>query len=133
MINYYKFKQVYEYAINGKHEEALKLLIELQQEFIEIHDENNKLRLHLQDVQDTLFFSKNLHFDRNSYWFHHTDGKKGPFCKHCYELRGILSYIDNHKELCSTCGASVKKNTDPTLIKKNNCKKIIPFPQNVTN
>ena len=69
----------------------------------------------------------------NSYWFHHTDGKKGPFCKHCYELRGILSYIDNHKELCSTCGASVKKNTDPTLIKKNNCKKIIPFPQNVTN
>ena len=133
MINYYKFKQVYEYAINGQHEEALKLLIELQQEFIEIHDENNKLRLQLHDAQDALFFSKNLYFDGNYYWFNHIDGKQGPFCKHCYELRGILSYIDNHKKLCSTCGTSIKKNIDPTLIKKNNCKKISPFPQNVTN
>lgn len=133
MINYYKFKQVYEYAINGQHKEALKLLIELQQEFIKIHDENNKLRLQLHDVQDALFFSKNLYFDGNYYWFNHIDGKQGPLCKHCYELRGILSYIDNHKKLCSTCGISIKKNTDPTLIKKNNCKKIIPFPQNRTN
>lgn len=130
MDNYYKFKKVYELFLNGQYTEAHELLIELQSEYIKIHNENNILRLQLHDTQDALFFSENLYFDGEYYWFNHINGKQGPFCRHCYEMKGILSYIINkNSKTCSTCGNSTKRNNALPLTKKNNYKKVIPFPK----
>lgn len=105
MLDYYKFKEIYDLFVQGQYEKAHQLLTELQTKYIELYDENIKLRLQLHDLEDTIFFAKTITFDGYSYWFSNNKGKQGPFCKYCYEQQNILSHIDTTTHYCESCGS----------------------------
>lgn len=108
MLNYYRYKEVYELFLKGKDEAAKHLLMELQERYVEVCDENTVLKSQIQEFEDILYLSKNLVFDGNHYWLITGNIKQGPFCSACYNRDGLLIRLHDTGECrkCFTCGTT---------------------------
>ena len=106
MLNYYRYKEVYELFLKGKYEEAKHLLMELQSRYIETCDENSVLKSQIQEFEDILYLSKNLIFDGSHYWLITGNIKQGPFCTTCYNRDGTLIRLHDNGDAkrCYHCG-----------------------------
>ncbi len=106
MLNYYRYKEVYELFLKGKPDEAKHLLMDLQSRYIEVCDENNVLKSQVQEFEDILYLSKNLVYDGSYYWLITGNIKQGPFCSACYNRDGILIRLhdDGETRKCYNCG-----------------------------
>lgn len=106
MLDYYRFKEVHDLFTKGKYDEAKKVLAELQEKYIEVHDENEMLRTQLQEFEDVLYLAKNLEYDGHSYWLKTGTIKQGPFCQSCFDRDGLLIRLGETADRwrCLSCG-----------------------------
>ncbi|MFW5735677.1 MAG: hypothetical protein ACOCWR_11510 [Oceanidesulfovibrio sp.] len=106
MLDYYRFKEVHDLFTKGKYDEAKRVLAELQEKYIEVHDENELLRTQLQEFEDVLYLAKNLEYDGHSYWLKTGTIKQGPFCQCCFDRDGLLIRLgeSGDKWRCLSCG-----------------------------
>ncbi len=113
MLNYYRYKEVYELFLKGKEEEAKHLLMELQSRYVEVCDENTMLKSQIQEFEDILYLSKNLIFDGSHYWLITGNIKQGPFCTSCYNRDGVLIRLHDNGEnrKCYTCGTAYDRDS----------------------
>ena len=107
MLEYYRFRDIYELFLKGKAEEAKQNLQELQARYLALCDENISLRSQVQGYEDILYLSRNLVFDGSFYWLMTGSIKQGPFCPSCYNREGFLLRLtdDGKARQCLTCGA----------------------------
>ena len=106
MLDYYRFKEVNDLYTKGKCDEAKRVLAELQEKYIEVHDENEMLRTQLQEFEDVLYLAKNLEYDGHSYWLKTGTIKQGPFCQSCFDRDGLLIRLGETGDQwrCLSCG-----------------------------
>ena len=114
MLEYYRFKQVFDMVLKGRLEEAKDLLGELQERYIELCDENSLLKMQIQELDDILFLAKNLIYDGFCYWLITGTIKQGPFCQNCYDHDGLLMRLheDHDHWRCHTCGETYDRKDD---------------------
>ncbi|MDL2290721.1 hypothetical protein LJC09_01270 [Desulfovibrio sp. OttesenSCG-928-F20] len=105
MLDYYRFKTVSELFRQGKGEEALLELAQLQRRYVALCDENTTLKLQAQEYEDILYLARNLTFDGNFYWLTTGSVRQGPFCPNCYNKDGLLMRLSGEtgERFCSTC------------------------------
>ncbi|MDL2279879.1 hypothetical protein LJC15_04365 [Desulfovibrio sp. OttesenSCG-928-G11] len=105
MLDYYRFKSVSELFRQGKEEEAMLELAQLQRRYVALCDENTTLKLQAQEYEDILYLSRNLSFDGEFYWLTTGSVRQGPFCPHCYNKDGLLMRLSGEagERFCSTC------------------------------
>lgn len=105
MLDYYRFKTVGELFRQGKEEEALLELAQLQRRYVALCDENTTLKLQAQEYEDILYLSRNLAFDGEFYWLTTGSVRQGPFCPSCYNKDGLLMRLSGeaNERFCSTC------------------------------
>ena len=115
MLEYYRFKQVYDLFLRGKVDEAKEILTDLQERYIEVCDENSLLKLQMQELDDILYLAKNLIYDGFCYWLITGTIKQGPFCQHCYDRDGLLIRLheDGDHWKCHSCGETYDRHTEP--------------------
>ena len=106
MLDYWSFKEIHELFIQGRFEEARRILMELQARYIALHDEVRVLKKQVQEFEDILFLSQNLITEGEQYWLRTGSVRHGPFCKPCYEYTGKLIRLESHKSVwrCPYCG-----------------------------
>lgn len=120
MLEYYRFKEIYELFMKGKQDDAKHLLMDLQSSYIQVCDENSTLRSQVQEFEDILYLSKNLIFDGNYYWLITGNFKQGPFCQSCYNSHGLLirlNDIDDQRK-CYHCGSQFQPEEQKIVPKK---------------
>lgn len=117
MLDYYRFKEVYELFMKGKQDDAKHLLMDLQSKYIEVCDENSTLKSQVQEFEDILYLSKNLVFDGNYYWLITGSFKQGPFCQSCYNSSGLLIRLNETGESrkCYHCGSVFAQEETPKI------------------
>lgn len=117
MLEYYRFKDIYELFLKGKVEEAKQSMQELQARYLALCDENISLRSQVQGYEDILYLSRNLVFDGTFYWLTTGSIKQGPFCPTCYNRDGLLLRLtdDGKSRQCLTCGAQFDRTGTPKL------------------
>ena len=111
MLEYYRYKDVSELYAQGRAEEALRLLQELQARYIAMCDENATLRVRIQEFENVLYLSNNLIFDGYCYWLLTGSIKQGPFCQACYDREGALIRLERAEDEwnCPVCNASCER------------------------
>ncbi|MGE4299427.1 MAG: hypothetical protein AB7E47_15530 [Desulfovibrionaceae bacterium] len=136
MLEYYKYKEVYDLFVQGKFDDAKRLLSHLQQRYIETCDESTVLKTQIQEYEDILYLAKNLVHDGDHYWLMTGSIKQGPFCQHCYDQNGQLIRLSEHGSSlkCFVCGShyAVEDNRpDPVMAmrqeRKPTSNKVIPL------
>lgn len=107
MLDYWLFKKIYELALCGDHEEVKKVLAILQEKYIAMCDENSMFKLQLQEFEDIVYLANSLIHDGDLYWLRTGNIKQGPFCRTCYDNKGVLLrlYDRDTQWRCYTCGA----------------------------
>ena len=105
MLEYYKFKVVYDLFMKGQEAEAKEQLTELQRKYVTLCDDNTTLKLQVQEYEDILYLARNLFFHEGSYWLTTGSTKQGPFCAKCYERDGLLVRLSGEgaERHCSSC------------------------------
>lgn len=118
MLEYYRFKDIYELFLKGKTEEAKQSMQELQVRYLALCDENISLRSQVQGYEDILYLARNLVFDGSFYWLMTGSIKQGPFCPACYNRDGMLLRLtdDGKSRQCLTCGAQFDR-TGPQALR----------------
>ncbi len=108
MLEYYKFKTVFDLFMKGLEQEARAQLMELQRRYVAICDENTTLKMQLQEYEDILYLERNLFYDGTFYWLVTGSIKQGPFCAHCYNTEGALMRLSGewHERYCPSCRTS---------------------------
>ncbi len=106
MLDYYCFQKIQHFFRRGKTAEAVKMLMELQARYIALQDEAGNLKERVQELEDIIFLSKSLYFDKQFYWIKMDSITQGPFCPTCYERDGTLFRLHMHENTfcCSYCG-----------------------------
>ncbi len=105
MLEYYRFKSVYDLFLKGQFEEARSELSELQHRYVDLCQENQNLKTQVQEYEDVLYLARNLVFDGSFFWLITGSIKQGPFCPNCYNKDGILTRItDIYPRRCASCG-----------------------------
>ncbi|MBG0776822.1 MAG: hypothetical protein H0S85_10380 [Desulfovibrionaceae bacterium] len=106
MLDYYRFKDAYDLMLQGRIDEAKKLLTDLQTKYIEVCEENTILKTQIQEFEDILYLAKNLVYDGSHYWLMTGSIKQGPFCRNCYDKTGQLIRLNEAAKgwKCYTCG-----------------------------
>ncbi len=134
MLEYYKFKNINDLFMQGKHEEAQQLLAEMQARYVAVCDENSLLKMQVQEMEDVLFFARNLIFDGSCYWLITGSVRQGPFCPSCYNREGALIRLDTHdgEWRCPVCDSvhesmvhQIMRRSTPQPVAKQ--AKVIPF------
>ncbi len=107
MQTYEMFQEIHELILQGKSEQALHMLMQMQAEQISLHDRINILSARIQEFENILQPSKYLHSDNNLYWLQTESINQGPFCPHCYEGDGTLFRlrIRDDSLYCEYCSA----------------------------
>lgn len=116
MLEYFRFKEVYDLFSKGQAEEARHQLNELQARYINLCDENAVLRTQIQGYEDILYLSRSLIFDGIFFWLITGSIKQGPFCSVCYNRDGLLLRLtdDGAGCHCFTCGSRFDRAQTPT-------------------
>ncbi len=111
MLEYYKYKQLLELCKQNKTEEVRNMLVQMQNSYIDICDENSALKTRIEELEDILHMAKNLVVDKNCYWLMTGKIKQGPFCQDCYMREGALIRLEiNENEWqCGFCGACYER------------------------
>ncbi len=116
MLEYYRFKGIHDLYAKGEHAEARHLLAELQARYVTLCDENNLLKVQVQEFEDILFFSRNLIFDGTCYWLLTGTLRQGPFCHSCFTQDGRLARLTERGPVwvCSICGTEHDRDERPS-------------------
>lgn len=101
MIEYYRFYEVETLISQGKVQEAVEELRALQKLYLELAQENSKLKVQLHDLEEILSISRNIIFDGDAYWLISGGEKQGPFCPKCYHANGDLIRMAVQKKMNS--------------------------------
>jgi hypothetical protein len=106
MLDYMNFKKIKALFVQGHFEEARRMLMELQARYIALYDEVGVLKKQIQEFEDILFLSHNLHLEGGQYWLRTGSVRHGPFCKPCYDYTGKLIRLESHHSVwrCPYCG-----------------------------
>ncbi len=112
MLDYYCFQKVQHFFRQGKTTEALQVLMELQARYIALQDEARNLKDRVQELEDIIFLSKTLYFDKQFYWIKIASITQGPFCPTCYDRDGTLFRLYMHQDAmcCGYCGVEYLPN-----------------------
>ncbi len=112
MLDYYCFQKIQHFFKHGKTAEGLQVLMELQARYIALQDESNNLKDRIQELEDIIFLSKTLYFDKQFYWIKIASITQGPFCPNCFERDGTLFRLHSHQNglNCSYCGTGYMVN-----------------------
>ena len=107
MLEYHRFRQVYDLFMKGREADAKEELAELQGRYVALCDENTSLKMQLQEYEDILYLARNLVFDGNFYWLITGSIRQGPFCPSCYDREGLLMRLSGEppERFCSSCRA----------------------------
>ncbi len=107
MLDYYCFQKIQHFFKQGKVSEGLQVLMELQARYIALQDEANNLKERVQELEDIIFLSKTLYFDKQFYWIKIAAVTQGPFCPTCYERDGTLYrlHMNGSSLTCGYCGS----------------------------
>lgn len=105
MLEYYRFKQVYDLFMKGREAEAREELAELQGRYVALCDENTTLKMQLQEYEDILYLARNLVYDGSFYWLITGSIRQGPFCPVCYDREGLLMRLSGEppERFCTGC------------------------------
>ena len=114
MLDYYLFKKAYDLFSKGKAHEGKQILNELQEKYIEICHESKLLKTQIQEYEDILYLAKNLIYDGTCYWLMTGTVRQGPFCRNCYDDKGLLVRLNEDPAgwRCYTCGMSYHQEKD---------------------
>ncbi len=114
MLDYYRFKEVYDLFVRNKCDEARDALSDLQQKYIELCDENELLKTQVQEFEEVLYLAKNLEYDGHSYWLKTGGVKQGPFCQNCFDRDGLLIRLNSAEATwkCNSCSATYLRQGD---------------------
>ncbi len=106
MLQYYRFKEMNEMIMQGREEEARRILMELQAHYIALCDELRVLKNQVREFENIFFLSQNLIQDSGHYWLRTGSLRHGPFCKSCYDGAGKLIRLEEHASVrrCPYCG-----------------------------
>ncbi len=139
MIEYYRFYEVESLISQGKLKEAAEELRSLQKLYLELSQENSKLKVQLHELEEILSISRNIIFDGDAYWLISGGEKQGPFCPKCYHANGDLIRMHVYKKdefnlktkwVCPHCSFSAEPDVDLDTGKAPSQRaKIIPFMQ----
>lgn len=139
MIEYYRFYEVENLINRGKLDEAFEELKALQKLYLELSQENSKLKVQLHELEEILSISRNIVFDGDAYWLISGGEKQGPFCPKCYHANGdlIRMTVDRRNDIsqqtlwiCPHCNFVVEPEIDLDTSKNiSPGAKIIPFMQ----
>lgn len=139
MIEYYRFYEVENLINRGKLDEAFEELKALQKLYLELSQENSKLKVQLHELEEILSISRNIVFDGDAYWLISGGEKQGPFCPKCYHANGdlIRMTVDRRNDIsqqtlwiCPHCNFVVEPEIDLDTSKNISPRaKIIPFMQ----
>ena len=139
MIEYYRFYEVETLISQGKVQEAVEELRALQKLYLELAQENSKLKVQLHDLEEILSISRNIIFDGDAYWLISGGEKQGPFCPKCYHANGDLirmavqkkdEFTPKTKWICPHCHVAAEPDVDVETAKiPVQRAKIIPFMQ----
>ena len=108
MLDYWLFKKIYELALKCDHEEVRNLLGVLQEKYIALCDENSMYKIQLQELEDIIYLANSLINDEELYWLKTGSVRQGPFCKNCYDTKGVLlrMYDRDSEWRCYACGSA---------------------------
>lgn len=108
MLEYYRFKVIFDLSRKGLVEEASFQLIELQRKYVALCDENTGLKAQLQEYENILYLQRNLQSDGQFYWLITGSIKQGPFCPVCYDEQGLLTRLSGEPfaRRCTYCFSS---------------------------
>ncbi|SHN57046.1 hypothetical protein [Desulfovibrio litoralis] len=111
MLEFYRFKAVYDLFAQGFFDEAKAALASLQQAYISLCDENIVLKQQVNELGDILHLSQNLVLDGTVCWVIADKIKQGPYCCACFSEEGILSRLVETKDgwQCPHCGELLDK------------------------
>lgn len=139
MIEYYRFYEVENLIKRGKLDEAFEELKALQKLYLELSQENSKLKVQLHELEEIISISRNIVFDGDAYWLISGGEKQGPFCPKCYHANGdlIRMTVDRRNDIsqqtlwiCPHCNFVVEPEIDLDTSKNISPRaKIIPFMQ----
>lgn len=139
MIEYYRFYEVETLINQGKLKEAFEELHTLQKLYMELSQENAKLKVQLHDTEEILSISRNIIFDGDAYWLISGGEKQGPFCPKCYHANGDLirmtviqksEFNPKTSWVCPHCSFATEPDVDLESAKSPVPRaKIIPFMQ----
>ncbi len=107
MQTYERFQEIHDLILQGKSEQALHVLMQMQADQISLHDRINILTARIQEFENILQLHKYLCFDNNFYWLRTETITQGPFCPHCYAGDGTLFHlrIRDDSLYCEYCSA----------------------------
>ncbi|XPV77499.1 MAG: hypothetical protein ACNI27_06205 [Desulfovibrio sp.] len=110
-----QFKQVMTLMSNGKEDLAHELMRSLQQNYIALLEENEALRMQLEEVADILDLSDCINFDGQKYWIEEENEKTGPYCQLCYDKDAQLIRLQERPRhwFCACCNNLYIKQTEP--------------------
>ncbi len=139
MIEYYRFYEVETLINQGKLQEAVAELRALQKLYLELSQDNSKLKVQLHDLEEILSISQNIIFDGDAYWLISGGEKQGPFCPKCYHANGDLIRMSIQKKdeftpqtlwICPHCNFVAEPDVDLEPAKAAAPRaKVIPFVQ----
>ena len=112
-----QFKQVITLMQNGKDELARELMRSLQKSYMDILEENEALRMQLEEVAEILDISECIDFDGQKYWINEEGQKSGPYCQLCYDKESQLIRLQerNRHWFCTSCNnLYIKQNNTPS-------------------
>lgn len=114
MLEYYRFKVIFDLFQKGLVEEASFQLVELQRKYVSLCDENTGLKAQLQEYEDILYLQRNLQSDGQFYWLITGSIKQGPFCPVCYDDHGLLTRLSGEPfaRRCTYCCSYFKDNAE---------------------
>ncbi len=107
MSDYDQFQKLHHLFRQGKYDEGLQVLMQLQARYIASQDNAEYLKTRLEELETIIALSKGLSFDAQFYWIKLNGVTYGPFCPICRERDGTLFRLQRHGDVydCPYCGA----------------------------
>lgn len=89
---------------NTGNEKLFARYLEVLDKAIDINTENTRLREELNKLKEKLTFENRIRFEDDAIWLEGTEnGKEGPYCPQCYDVRKQLIHLVKDGKWCSNC------------------------------
>ena len=106
---FHRLKKISDLFESGKNEQARQLLREILSNYLALHDETERQRLHIESLEKILEPEKNLFYTQGFFWLNTSDDKPcGPFCPTCMNTEGDLILLEKQNKgyFCRYCNNS---------------------------
>lgn len=106
---FHRLKTISDLFESGKNEQARQLLREILTNYLALHDETERQRLHIESLEKIIEPEKNLFYTQGFFWLKtNGDQTSGPFCPTCMNTEGDLMLLEKKGPyyVCPYCNSS---------------------------